>query len=121
MPTRGLPALSAAFLVLVAGCTARDVTATPTSDETPSQWRPIAESPLLARSGAVAVWTGSEMVVFGGDTGPPCPPGARCIGPTVDELALDGAAYDPDTDSWRPVAGAGRTTGGEPQRWRVGW
>jgi len=69
-----------------------------------SQWQPIAESPLLPRSGAVAVWTGEEMVVYGGSTGPPCPPGAGCVGPSPDELARDGAAYDPDTDSWRSLA-----------------
>ncbi len=100
MPTQGLTVLSAALLLLV-GCGDRDLTATPTSDEASSQWRPIADSPLPARSGAVAVWTGSEMVVFGGDTGPPCPPGADCVGPTGEQVARDGAAYDPVTDSWR--------------------
>src|SRR5262249_10466235 len=47
-----------------------------------------------------AVWTGTEMIVWGGfaDFDLPGPP------PTA---LGDGAAYDPTTDRWRPLAIAG--------------
>jgi hypothetical protein len=45
----------------------------------------------------VAVWTGSEMIVWAG------------IG-TFGEL-YDGARYNPATDAWRPISSAGATTG----------
>ncbi len=53
-------------------------------------WRTLASSPLSARSGAAAEWSGTEMLLWGGrDAG----------GPLV-----DGAAYDPATDRWRMLA-----------------
>lgn len=59
-------------------------------DPTSGQWRLIASSPLSARSSAAVVWTGTEMVVWGGSN--------------AGEFLGDGAAYDPATDSWRPIA-----------------
>lgn len=58
-------------------------------------WRTIAGSPLASRTRHMAVWTGDEMVVWGGST--------RTSG--VGDL-LDGAAYDPATDTWRTIADA---------------
>ena len=60
-------------------------------------WRRLATSPLSPRIGHSAVWTGTEMVIWGGRV-----PGG---GPKA-----DGAAYDPARDRWRrlpppPVAG----------------
>jgi hypothetical protein len=69
-------------------------------------WARIAESPLSPRSGEVAVWTGEEMLVMGGTDAPPCPPNADCVGPAHESRLSDGAAYDPDGDSWRPIADA---------------
>ncbi len=56
----------------------------PTSTEAAPTWR----------YSATAVWTGSEMVVWGGEsgTGPYC---------------ADGGMYSPATDSWTPTADAG--------------
>ncbi len=54
------------------------------------QWRLVAPSPLSARSSAAVVWTGTEMVVWGGSN--------------AGEFLGDGAAYNPATDSWRPIA-----------------
>lgn len=68
------------------------------------QWQQIADGPLSARQGEVAVWTGEEMVVFGGDDGEPCPPNAGCVGIEGTRWFTDGAAYDPETDTWRPIA-----------------
>ena len=53
-------------------------------------WRSIAESPLQSRRMHVAGWTGTEMLVWGGDD--------------AGESLNDGAAYDPTSDSWRPIA-----------------
>lgn len=76
-------------------------------------WSRAADSPLSARYGPLLAWTGEEVLAFGGHTGPPCPPNADCT--VLDDLAPDGAAYDPDTDSWRPLAdppvGVDRYTG----------
>lgn len=63
-------------------------------------WRTLPDSPLTARSSAAAVWTGREMVIWGG--------GAN--GATLD----DGAAYDPAAGTWRPLATAPITGGVRP-------
>lgn len=60
-------------------------------------WRTLAASPLSPR-GVGGVWTGTEMIVATGWTGGE-PRGGN------GELALDdGAAYNPSTDLWRPIA-----------------
>jgi hypothetical protein len=61
-------------------------------------WRTLPPAPLPAVSrgetrDGVQVWTGSELIVWGG--GAPRGPGPRA-----------GAAYDPDTNSWRRIADA---------------
>jgi len=54
-------------------------------------WTPIGPSPLTGRGGATAVWTGRDMLVWGGSDG------AR---------QADGALYNPTEDSWeRLIAG----------------
>lgn len=71
-------------------------------------WEPMAASPLSPRSGAIAVWTGREMLVWRGE-------GAfsdvcelrdggvmRCGEPARN----DGAAYDPAADTWRALPSA---------------
>ncbi|MGZ4786568.1 MAG: hypothetical protein ACXV5S_12940, partial [Acidimicrobiales bacterium] len=45
---------------------------------------------LSPREAAVAVWTGTEVIVWGGRVG--------------NMALLDGAAYNPATDTWRPIA-----------------
>lgn len=52
----------------------------------PGETRPLAESPLAGRSTMAAVWTGQEMLIWGGDS--------------VDGQFDDGATYDPLTDTW---------------------
>ena len=51
-------------------------------------WRVIAASPLSGRDDPNAVWTGTEMIVWGGFVGD-------------DIRTYDGAAYNPNTDTWR--------------------
>ncbi|HVE47965.1 MAG TPA: hypothetical protein VNA57_14610 [Acidimicrobiales bacterium] len=59
-------------------------------DPATGRWRRVANSPLTPRQGASAIWTGKEMLVWGGRSG--------------DRVATDpGAAYDPVTDAWRPL------------------
>jgi hypothetical protein len=56
------------------------------------RWRTLAPAPLQGRSYPASVWTGTEMIVWGGSNG----------GTTVG----DGAAYDPATDQWRLLPAA---------------
>jgi hypothetical protein len=58
-------------------------------------WVPISTNGApSARFGHTAVWTGSEMIVWGGQ-------GA------TGALLRDGARYNPSTDSWTPVTSSG--------------
>jgi len=59
-----------------------------------SSWEDLADAPIDGRIGAGVVWTGREMIVWGGLARSP-----------VHE-ASDGAAYDPATNSWRAIAPA---------------
>lgn len=63
-------------------------------DPVTDTWRRLAASPLAGRFGHTAVWTGTEMLIWGGvsgeENGPPLPE--------------PGAAYDPATDTWRSMA-----------------
>lgn len=63
-------------------------------DPTLNTWRELPPAPNDPgyRQTAV-VWTGSEMIVFGG-------------GEVDSETAHEGAAYDPDADRWRQIADA---------------
>jgi hypothetical protein len=58
------------------------------------EWRRIAPAPLAPRSWAGGVWTGDEVIVWGGSSGG---------WPGEDQLS-DGAAYDPEQDRWRSIA-----------------
>jgi hypothetical protein len=56
-------------------------------------WRRMAPSPLGPRESFTAVWTGRELIIFGGSSG--------------DQLAMPaGAAYNPASDRWRLLARA---------------
>lgn len=60
---------------------------------TPSEgtWEPIAEAPISPRFQHAAVWTGDEMIVFGGYDG-------------GEDRARGAAAYSPTTGVWRRLA-----------------
>ena len=55
-------------------------------------WRVLPPAPISARSGPAAVWSGSEMIVWGGDD--------------TSQAFVDGAAYNPATDAWRTLPDA---------------
>jgi hypothetical protein len=57
-------------------------------------WRTLPIAPVPARLGAASVWTGTEMLVWGGSD---C---QGCGSPAVD----GGAAYNPETNRWRKLA-----------------
>jgi hypothetical protein len=63
-------------------------------------WRILADAPLAPRTGHIAVWTGREMIVWGGSAQ------GEAGGPAEFFDARDGAAYDPDVDSWRLISEA---------------
>jgi Sporulation and spore germination len=64
-----------------------------TYDPARRSWRRIAPSPIGARESFSTVWTGYELIVFGGSSG--------------DGLATPvGAAYDPVSDRWRVLPAA---------------
>jgi hypothetical protein len=62
-------------------------------DPAAGSWNKIAAGPITAEYGAAEVWTGSEIVVFGG-------------GERNEPSTSNGAAYDPKTDEWRKIAEA---------------
>lgn len=65
------------------------------------EWTRTAPSPLSPRNAAKSVWTGTEVIVFGGTTQPECP---MCDYAAYGDTLYDGAAYDPATDTWRTIA-----------------
>jgi hypothetical protein len=82
-PLRHLRRLVPVFLlsvVLVAG---------PSAGAATVRWTPIPPAPLSPRGFHTAVWTGTEMLVWGGST--------------AGRLFADGAVYDPAAGSWRSM------------------
>ncbi len=61
-------------------------------DPVSGTWQPVAPSPLAGRADAIAVWTGSEVVVIGG---------MPAVVTSTQREYLDAAAYDPATNRWR--------------------
>ena len=61
------------------------------------RWRALPASPLGARTGAVGIWTGEALLVWGGQAA------TSQVEPFYIPL-LDGAAFDPGAHSWRPIA-----------------
>ena len=87
--------------------------------ETPARaptWTRVSDVPLSPRTDPVLAWTGTEVLVVGGNTEWVCPPNADCTTPTA--LAVDGAALDPATGAWRTIA---RAPIGLWDSWGGGW
>jgi len=72
------------------------------SGAAPGGWERLPDPPLAPRARVVSVWTGREAIFVGGDRFL-CPPGDSCVAPDEPPFA-DGAAFDPGTRSWRPIA-----------------
>ena len=56
-------------------------------DPTQNRWRMLPRAPLAARFGHSAVWTGKEMIIYGGQN--------------ISSTLADGAAFDPAQNRWR--------------------
>ena len=97
-----LVALSAAAAALLAACGAGQ-SDPPDTARGSDVWHALPAGVLSPREGALGLWTGSEVLLVGGSNAPPCPPSASCVPPEVPPLA-DGAAFDPQTGAWRPIA-----------------
>lgn len=66
-------------------------------------WRALPAPPLDPRFTPSAVWTGTELIVLGGEAN--------------DSLYSDGAAYSPATNGWRRIVPAPFTLRGSPSVW----
>lgn len=62
-----------------------------------NKWRGITDAPLSTRENPMIVWTGHEVIVWGGLSN----------GKATAADRLEGAAYDPATDSWRALPPSG--------------
>lgn len=67
-------------------------------------WNELDPGPLGRRDGAAVVWTGSTLVVVGGDTGEPA-------------SALEAATYDPASRKWKRVERAPIASGPTDAVW----
>jgi hypothetical protein len=59
------------------------------------QWAVLPTAPIQGRQGHVAVWTGNEMVIYGGQPGPSSADDHRI------STGREGAAFRPSDASWR--------------------
>lgn len=105
MPGRSgiLLTLSAASAALFLTACGSGGSAAPVGARDSSPWQAVPASPLSPRTGALGLWSGSEVLLIGGSNAAPCPPSASCVPPDVPPLA-DGAAFDPQTRTWRRIA-----------------
>jgi hypothetical protein len=62
-------------------------------DPAADRWQVLPRAPIAPRFGATAVWTGRDVLIWGGQGG-------------LDTTFADGAAYDPATRRWRLLAAA---------------
>lgn len=69
----------------------------PRPETLPAEWRSLPQAPVLGRSGNAAVWSGRELLIWGGT-----------VGDDIRRRTFldDGAALDPGADSWRGLARA---------------
>src|SRR4249919_3696805 len=87
------PRWSSFLVVVLAVAFASPESVSVASPEQPSPtWQALAKAPIAGRIGAGTVWTGDEMVVWGG-----------VVRAGSIEAAGDGAAFDPLEGSWRSI------------------
>lgn len=65
-----------------------------------NRWRLIPPAPIDPRIQHVALWTGSEMIVWGGVRSNR----GELRGDACDRRLTDGAAFNPYSNEWRPIA-----------------
>ena len=103
-----VPAVGGAALlvaaVLLTACGVAVGGRSPDPSAGPAAWQRLPEPPWAARSGPVVAWTGRDVLVVGGDVGPPCPRNADCSQPA--RYARDGARLDLARRAWHPMSAA---------------
>jgi len=97
-------ALLALLLLSVVGCAQAPAGQSPEPGRANGSWVRLEDSSLSPRLGPVSGYVDGRAVFVGGDTGRPCPPNADCSAPSA--YAADGAAYDLDSNTWKPIADA---------------
>jgi len=75
------------------------------SEQTEGGWQILSGHPLSPRTKALGVWTGTEVLVIGGNPEALCGPTDSCVAPSFDALT-DGMAVDPVAGTWRSIADA---------------
>jgi hypothetical protein len=65
-------------------------------DPSEDSWRVLESSNLSPRGWHITVWTGEEMIVWGGVRAP-------CDAVPCDTLAVDAGAYNPESRTWRSI------------------
>ncbi len=78
-------------------------------DPATGKWQVLPQAPLSARGDALAVWTGAELVLLGGQSG---------ATNTSSQSYGNGAAYDPATGKWQKIP-APDAPEGHPLVWRA--
>jgi Galactose oxidase, central domain len=66
-------------------------------------WRRLPPSPVSPRKGEAVSWTGHELILWSGALGEFSPSSVGFEDP-ANELASDGAAYNPATNTWRRLS-----------------
>jgi len=86
-------------------------------DPVANQWTPLPASPLSSRRDHIAVWTGTEMAVWGGFFSSGVPP--TQVGTYFD----NGARFNPALGTWSPMAstGAPSARSNATAVWSGGW
>ena len=72
-------------------------------------WRNVARFPLTERVTSAAVWTGKDLIVWGG-----CDASIRYCSLERQGLLTDGAIYSPSSDTWRAMAPSPLPAGASP-------
>lgn len=118
--TTGLAAAAALAVVATGVTVARSGDDDGRLDPAPATgtWTRLPDAPLSPRTGGIAVWTGTEALFFGGEIDHICPPNASCVSDST--RAKDGAAYDPESRTWRTIAPAPVTVGAHTPHALVG-
>jgi N-acetylneuraminic acid mutarotase len=72
-----------------------DASAGTTAALAKDHWSTLPPAPIAVRTSAASAWTGRQLLIWGG-----------AYGPQGDQLAGDGAAYDPTTKRWAKLPAA---------------
>ncbi len=82
-------------VLALVGALASPAAASGASGQPPPNWQPMPKAPIAGRVSAGVVWTGEEMIVWGGVV----------RGQHIEGVG-DGAAFDPARASWRSIRSA---------------